>query len=473
MTTKRNDPSDYSSLDRRKKINRWSIIDFGLISSLLKIVLVNITDKVSGIVSIIITTLISIGDTVSDFAVAFTLFLSGHYQWAITVIVVDYIPSWNIFVHNVTSSKWRAFEETREKVIALLFLLISPFSMALFHLRWLLKFESSDQDTFDFLHHNARLSHILTGSFESPIQIIILLMLYITEKLDSPFKESSGCLTDSIGRRLCFGILPGVLSLLNSFSSILKASLEISEGKSFEDKLYILIYAFSNFTFRLPSMALLILFFNEWSIAVIVLILIANFIVIFRYDIEKRKDFSVFSSVVIATVSPFISSDQTNLYKRSDVQRVMSVDVENDTNRKKLSAMVSMVTTPLILMSNITLLLLLNFENDFKFSDAIKVEKESVAKILMNFFLPMGLLTMAVNYLYGMHVSKDSNMMKYFFRCTVLIFLFFGALATSGAALSEFYGKLQPKQITNQTQVEGEITNSSKYKTDKISLTVW
>merc|ERR1719367_627171 len=109
-------------------------------------------------------------------------------------------------------------------------------------------------------------------------------------------------------------------------------------------------------------MALLILFFNEWSIAVILLILIANFIVIFRYDIEKRKDFSVFSSVIIATVSPFISSDQTNLYKRSDVQRVMSVDVENDTNRKKLSAMVSMVTTPLILMSNITLLLLLNFE---------------------------------------------------------------------------------------------------------------
>ena len=80
MATKGNDPSDYSSLDRRKKINRWSIIDFGLISNLLKIVLVNITDKVSGIVSIIITTLISIGDTVSDFAVAFTLFFSGHYQ---------------------------------------------------------------------------------------------------------------------------------------------------------------------------------------------------------------------------------------------------------------------------------------------------------------------------------------------------------------------------------------------------------
>ena len=451
--------SDESSASAKKELSRWSLIDFGLIAKLLKLVLVNISHKACGIISIIITSLISLADTVSDFAVAFTLIFAKHYNWAIAVIVIDYLPSWNILAHNVTSTRWRRFENAKEKAATFLFLLMSPFSMALFHLRWITKFGTADQDTFDFLHHNARLSNILSGSFESPAQIILLLILYGKEKLDSPFDNSSNCYTDSIGRELCLGILPGILSMLNSIASILKASLEISEGKSFEDKIYILIYAFTNFAFRLPSIAVLIIFFDEWSVAILILILASNFIVIIRYDREKRKDFSVITSAVIATVSPFISSDQTNLYCRIDKQRDLPKDAESETHRKKLSALVSMVTTPLLLMSNITLLLLLEFKNDFKFSGDIKIEKVTVANLLIKFFIPMGLITMLVNYLYGMHVSRDSNVVKYFFRCSVLVVLFFGALATSGVGISELSGTQQPN--INTTTISPQRTQSS------------
>ena len=437
----------------KKEVNRWSQVDFGLISKLLKIVLVNISDKVAGIISIIITTLISIGDTVSDFVVAFSLLFDKHYKWAIAVIVIDYLPSWNILTHNVTSRRWRRFKEKREKIVTLLFLLVSPFSMALFHLRWIAQFETSDQDKFDFLHHNARLSNILSGSFESPVQIIVLLILYGKQKLDSPFDDTTSCYIDSIGRQLCLGILPGIFSMLNSIVSILKASLEISEGKSFEDKIYILIYAFTNFSFRLPSIALLVLFFDEWAVTILAFVLISNFIVIVRYDKEKRKNFSVFTSAVVATVSPFISSDQTNLYSRKDIKRDILDDIESKTHRKKLSALVSMVTTPLLLMSNIALLLLLEFNNDFKFSDDINIEKTTVTNLLVKFFLPMGVITMFVNYLYGMHVSKDNKCVKYFFRCSLLILLFFGALASSGVAIAELFGRqhFQPNMTTHSS----------------------
>ena len=432
--------SDSCSTSKRS-LSRWTTVDFGMIPTLLKLVLVNISDQVCGIISIITTTLISIGDTISDFVVAFTLLFSGHYKWALAVIVVDYIPSWNILAHNITSSKWRGFQNTKEKVISILFLFLSPFSMALFHFRWLLKFESADQDTFDFLHHNARLSHLLSGSFESPIQIILLFILYGKEKLDSPFTDSSNCIEDSIGRQICLGILPGILSMLNSSSSVLKASIEISEGKSIEDKIFTMMYAFTNFTFRLPSIALLILFFDEWSIIVLIITVALNFIVIIRCDKHKRKEFSVFSSAVIATVSPFISSEQTNLYKRSDLQRQISNNVKSETNRKKLSAKVAMVTSPLLLISDITLLLLLNSESNFKYSEEIKMEKDFAVQLLMKFLVPMGLLTMVVNYLYGKHFSKDKDAMKYIFRFSVLIFLFIGALTTSGFAIYHFYGK--------------------------------
>ena len=112
-----------------EKLSRWSIVDFGLVSTILKLLLVNISEKACGIATILSTTAISIGDTVSDFIVSFTLFFNGHRYWALIVIIIDYLPSWNILAHNVTSSKWRKFKDIKEKVITIVFLILFPFSM--------------------------------------------------------------------------------------------------------------------------------------------------------------------------------------------------------------------------------------------------------------------------------------------------------------------------------------------------------
>ena len=81
-----------NSIDRR-----WKIIDFGLIPKFLKLILVNISDKVSGIITILITSVMSFADTVSDLVVAFTLIFSRNSYWGFMVILIDYIPSWEFF----------------------------------------------------------------------------------------------------------------------------------------------------------------------------------------------------------------------------------------------------------------------------------------------------------------------------------------------------------------------------------------
>ena len=96
-----------STRNESKKIERWRVIDFGAIPKLLKLVLVNISDKISGVITILITTIISIGDTISDLVVAFSLILSGHYYWGFVVVLIDYLPSWDLLVYNCLSTKWK------------------------------------------------------------------------------------------------------------------------------------------------------------------------------------------------------------------------------------------------------------------------------------------------------------------------------------------------------------------------------
>ena len=459
-------------------VERWKMIDFGVLSKMLKLVLVNICDKICGIITILMTTLLSIADTVSDIVVASSLIYSGHYYWGCIVIFVDYLPSWDLLIHNCTSEKWRNFKGTQEKLMTVLFLVISPFATALFNLRWLDKFETADQDTFDFLHHNARMSQLLSGSFESPIQIILLFILYGENKLDSPLTPHLNCVTDSIGRRLCFGILPGILSFLSSVIAILKGSLEISEGQSWEEKFFILVYASTNFAFRLPSLALLVLFFDEWSIGIVLLLVIINFFVIFRFEENKRKDISIFSSAIIATVTPFVSSDQANLYQRIDIDGDDDTTTDNKLYRKMLSSRLTLITTSILIVSDIVLLLLLMYYEPFIFRDAVTIDKTMAIDLILKFHLPIGAIAIIVTYLYGINISRSKNLNVNYYGynyqyddirrgvcekvksssiCFVLIFALIAIVTISGLTIGSIYNdNLESMKTSN------EVLNNTK-----------
>ena len=201
-----------------------------------------------------------------------------------------------------------------EKLLTIGFLLISPFCTALFNLRWLFNFESARFDDFNYLHHNARLSQLLSSSFESPIQIISLLVLYGNSKLALPWDQEN-VLIDSQGRKVYLGLLSLVISII----SLMKGSLDISEGKHWYERIHTLVYAICNYLYRLPSLALAIMYYNEWSSLLFVLIILANWITIVRYTKDKRKEFSLVTSVLVTSISPFVLSDQANICQRNDI----------------------------------------------------------------------------------------------------------------------------------------------------------
>ena len=295
--------------------------------------------------------------------------------------------------------------------------------MALFHLRWLLKFESADAEHFDYLHHNSRLSNLLTGSFESPMQVIVLIVLWVYGKLEVPWHNTT-TITDSHGRQIDLGIIPGILSLVLSVLSIIKGFLELSEAKNWLEQLKVCLYGACNLFIRLPSLAMAIIYFGEWSVILLVVILIANFTVIVRYDRIKRKTFSASTSVMVSVVTPFVSSDQTNMYQRTDNDESTTSNDEDKENRRRLSAKVSFVTTLLIFLSNLTLFLLLVYDHSFKYSSEIILSNKNAKTLLSVLLLPGCGITLFVNYIYGQkNVKKQSPHSNYWGLDNIYVYI--------------------------------------------------
>ena len=246
---------------KRQQRDRWKKIDLGFLQSILKYWHKNVSRKTSIVFAVFSNILLSLFDTCSDLSVAYVLFASGEWKLGLVVIFVDYLPGWELLLHNLCSKKWRQLPDAKLKCITILCLLVSPFSCPLFFLQWLMKFNSANSDTFDYLHHNARLSQLLMGSLESPLQLTMLLVLYAENKLPSPFMGEGTQITDLNGNIVNFGHLFGILSFTISFIVILKGSLEIAESKSLGEIISVCGYALCNFVFRLGSFALAIMYF--------------------------------------------------------------------------------------------------------------------------------------------------------------------------------------------------------------------
>ena len=270
-------------------------------------------------------------------------------------------------------------------------------SQPLFHLNWLIRFHKVDRTTFNVLHHNARLSQLLNSSVESPLQIMILLVLWGEGILSLPWHENQ-IIVDSQGNILDLGALPGICSLLASLINIIQGYMNIAESESCRENFMVCSYAICNVAFRLGSFSLSIIFFKEWSIALFITIGLINIACIYQYDKYKRKRFSVVTSAVVSMFTPLASSDQPHQYQRRTNQSTRG-RLKNvlSKHRKNLSANMSISTFPPILISDITLFLLLKYHDGFKFNTNIILDKEEALVILSLFLFPISLCVIIVS----------------------------------------------------------------------------
>jgi hypothetical protein len=322
------------------------------------------------------------------------------------VIICDYIPGWQLAIHNMCSEKWRTWKNYKQKTITIIFLLISPLSLPLFFLQWLILFSSADQETFNYLHHNARLSQLLNGSVESPLQVMILFILWGEGKLSAPWTIR----TEINWRRnkLDLGALPGMLSLGISLVVILKGALDTAESINTKEKIFVCGYALCNFVFRLTSYALAIMYFKEMSIILFLVIAIVNVTIIFRYDVPKRKDISVVTSAIMSMFTPFVSSVEPHRYQLIDDGVTKEEAEEHTRNKKILSSKMAIVTWVLIIISDLILLVLL-MHNSFQYSDDIVLTRDMTKNILYILLFPVGISAMIASMSFKRGDNSDEN----------------------------------------------------------------
>ena len=122
------------------------------------------------------------------------------------------------------------------------------------------------------------------------------------------------------------------------------------------------------------------------------LIFFVNFICILRYDKPKRKDFSIVTSTIISIFTSFISSDQPHKFQLISKNYLRQNRIEQAMRKRKLSARMSLLTLPLILACDLSLLLNLKYNQNFQYGD-INLTPETTKAILNMLIFPAALTT--------------------------------------------------------------------------------
>ena len=371
---------------------RWEKIQMGLFHKFIRFWFKdNLELSTTIILSICMTIMISGGDTFSDMLLAHTLFSQGHWKYGLLVILIDYFPAWQVLLHNISGSTWRNVDSTREKLITIAILVFAPISTPLFQLRWLLKFNTKCEHTFNYLHKNARLSEVICTAFESPMQSVVVLILFSKGILKLPW-ESNSIVEDSAGNLVNFGAVPGVLSLVMSMISILRAAVDVAEESGWKQQLATAAFSMITAFFRIISYVLIIAYLNEWSVIMFAIMMIASITAIGRFKKEERAGFSVVTSVMLGIFIPCAFSEDPQINMRVSTHRN-----KTDThvkNKRILTSKTAMLTVPIILITDMIIWLLLLYSPYFKVVQDVSnvVSNETSALFIIMFLLPNGVM---------------------------------------------------------------------------------
>ena len=411
------DQSLHLSIEELNTKDPWAQLNLGLVLAIATCLFKNNVSTRSKLIFVMTVKMaISLSDSGSDFFVAASLFSEDFGTWAIIVLGVDYIPGWLVLVSNISTDAWREVNY-KQRLITIMISMFAPVSTPLFQLRWLLNFDMSHNKIFSYNHFNARLSELVGVAFESPVQMVMVVVLYTKGKLTLPWNIKSE-ICDSLGNTLNLGAAPGIFSLLMSFTSIANGSFEVSEAKSGKQKAVISAYAFSSAMFRIISYTLFIVFFNEWASGIFIVMVLATIVTFLRFDIDQRRDFALLTTVALALFSPCAISKYPHKeqFNSTEKKRKKIVATKN-----RLAARISLVTTPIIISFDVLLLLILYFVPEFRTSEDILLSKNMAMITIAMFLLPMGICCFVAGFFVQVQDMKKKHFVAPILSIVMLI----------------------------------------------------
>ena len=379
-------------------------IDLGLLQKLAKVFLgTDETTMKTIFLTMVIKTSLSISDTLSDLYLAIYLILNNHWRWGLAIIFVDYIPIWQVLLHTSTSKAWKDLKDGKEKLLTVFILVFAPFAFPILQIRWLVNLYRDKQNKNgknNYLHQNCRVAELVSGTVESPLQFLLLVIMYIHDVVPLRWREDT---TITVGlNEVNLGALPGLISIVLSSTTIINNALDISGPKSLTEKLSYASFSMNTCIFRMAGYVLPIITFREFSSVMFGLIAVSSLLAIVR---EDRRGFSWLTTFIAGIFIPcaVAREPQKSQYAeiKSNKQENTSKEIKEEdcqkTARRILTANIAMVSTSIILIFNVIILIVLLTSQSFKLSPDMILDpeesKQRIKKIIIFLVIPTGVLT--------------------------------------------------------------------------------
>ena len=315
--------------------------------------------KASILLAVGIGIIMNSSDTGSDIWICKLLFDRNLIELAMVLIGIDFFPGLMLTAHHVTSVGWTKISQ-KKKFFTVGLLIIQPFSVIVTNTAWLANVANSHW------HLMSRLSMLLHGCVESPLQFVFIVYIWSKGYLRTPWEEYS-ILKDRNGNTVALGNIAGSFSLVLSTIGIIKGALDVFESHDAKFKFF--TFTAINVTYRIVSYAYFIQMFDTWIYVVplVAMILIPNTIIVLRRATFHGKRIGILTSVICSFIVPICTTEEPQRYQ----MKITSLDGEEqkveEENRKKLSneirrnsSLLCFITSPMILLADACVVVALN-----------------------------------------------------------------------------------------------------------------
>ena len=358
-------------------------LHLGLLMTIINLICNNI--KLAIITTIWISTFLSSFDTSSDLFMTNFYLSQGLTTLAIMVMMSDYLPGIVVLMHHINSENWKV-SSLKDKCLAVLALACHPFSLLMTNIMWLL-------NIFDEQSHRlARLSAILHGGIEAPLQFLVFVYGFSKGIIPLPWINSTS-IVDRNDNILSLGKL-SILSLVLTTISLLKSANDTFEIISFVGQLFATVYALINLIFRLLSIGYVAIYLEIFAIPFLVITWLAIYLILMRQHEKNKHCTSTISTMAVAIFLPICISRSPERFQIREPKEIEEKKKEIETNtdiRKRLSVWISIITNPIILLADTTVYILLQY-TEFN-HDNVWSNKQMV-QFYGYFLCPMFLLAM-------------------------------------------------------------------------------
>ena len=413
---------DQNQPDTTNNASVYSKFELGLLQSLL--MFLTKSAKASLYLTIAINAIMNTSDTASDIGMFNVLMSRDLRSIAFILLAIDYLPGILVNLHQLTSSSWKEFTRTQQ-IGSVLLLIVQPFSVMVTSVSWMFNIQS------DHRHYLSRLSSVIHGHLESPLQMAFFIYMWSKGYLRTPWEETSR-FVDRNGNAWSMGNVWGTMSLTLTIVGMIKGCLDSFE--STDEKFKFFVFSSINMVYRIGSLSVYSQFFDDpqYLLMLLVPLLIVTYFLFLRRSGLQGKKISILSSVVCSIVVPVSATERPHDYQIK-LESLNEERRKEETDKRKLhsdsmrqnSAILSFLTSQLFLVADLGVLLAVKL-GDFK-NTSIWTNGQLVSWVYQ-FFIPLYFASMLSSY--SIYNTPDKHEEKDEAKCKEsLVQKFYNALA--------------------------------------------